>query len=119
MAKPMIYVAEPSRILSRIISTQLEAAGYETQIFSNGLAVLKKIVCEDPSLIICDRDMTVINGLELCSILKTGSSKSNIPIILMAQNNRGVPTYDGRSDIVRFLANIHPARIPWKKYTLS
>lgn len=43
----------------------------------------------------------------------------NIPIILMAQNSRGVPTYDGRSDIVRFLANIHPARIPWKKYTLS
>ena len=34
----------------------------------------------------------------------------NIPIILMAQNS------DGRCDIVRFLANINPARIPWKHY---
>ena len=40
----------------------------------------------------------------------------NIPIILMAQNSRGIPTYDGRCDIVRILANINPARIPWKHY---
>jgi len=32
----------------------------------------------------------------------------NVPIILMAQNSRGTPTYDGRRDIVNFLANIHP-----------
>ncbi len=43
----------------------------------------------------------------------------NIPIILMAQNSHGVPTYDGRRDIVNFLANIHPARIPWKHYTAA
>ena len=40
----------------------------------------------------------------------------NIPIILMAQNARGIPTYDGRRDIVHFLANTNPARIPWKHY---
>ena len=43
----------------------------------------------------------------------------NIPIILMAQNTRGVPTYDGRTDIVRFLAKINPARIPWKRYNAA
>lgn len=43
----------------------------------------------------------------------------NIPIILMAQNSRGIPTYDGRPDIVLFLAKVHPARIPWKHYTTA
>lgn len=43
----------------------------------------------------------------------------NIPIILMAQNQKGIPTYDGRKDIVRFLVNIHPSRIPWKHYTAT
>ncbi|MCM1494532.1 MAG: hypothetical protein NC089_01875 [Bacteroides sp.] len=43
----------------------------------------------------------------------------NIPIILMAQNSRGIPTYDGRRDIVHFLANINPSRIPWKHYTTA
>jgi len=43
----------------------------------------------------------------------------NIPIILMAQNARGIPTYNGRRDIVHFLANINPARIPWKHFTTA
>lgn len=43
----------------------------------------------------------------------------NIPIILMAQDSRGIPTYDGRRDIIHFLAKINPARIPWKHYTAA
>lgn len=42
-----------------------------------------------------------------------------MPIILMAQNSRGIPTYLGRPDIVKFLANVHPSRIPWKRYTVG
>lgn len=43
----------------------------------------------------------------------------NIPIVLTTQNSRGVFTYDGRRDIVNFLANINPARIPWQHYTVN
>jgi len=43
----------------------------------------------------------------------------NIPIILMAQNQKGIPTYESRKDIVHFLANIHPSKIPWKHYTAT
>ena len=39
-----------------------------------------------------------------------------MPIILMAQDGQ---TYQGRPDIVRFLANISPSQIPWKRYTLN
>ncbi len=42
-----------------------------------------------------------------------------VPTILMAQNSRGIPTYDGRKDIVKFLSRIHPSRIPWKHYTVN
>lgn len=42
----------------------------------------------------------------------------NIPIILAAQDSRGVFTYHGRNDIVNFLANIHPSQIPWKTFTV-
>lgn len=42
-----------------------------------------------------------------------------VPIILMAQNNRGIPTYSGRRDIVNFLANLYISQIPWKEYTFS
>lgn len=42
----------------------------------------------------------------------------NMPIILMSQDANGTPTYHGRNDIVKFLANIHPNRIPWERYTV-
>lgn len=42
-----------------------------------------------------------------------------VPTILMAQNSRCIPTYDGRRDIVKFLSHIHPSRIPWKHYTVN
>lgn len=42
-----------------------------------------------------------------------------MPLILMAQNSRGIPTYYGRKDIVAFLAKLHISQIPWKKYTFN
>ena len=42
-----------------------------------------------------------------------------VPIILMAQDHRGTPTYQGRKDIVQFLSNVSVSRIPWRKYTIN
>ena len=42
-----------------------------------------------------------------------------VPLVLMAQNSRGIPTYHGRQDIVNFLANINPAAIPFKRYSVN
>lgn len=51
--------------------------------------------------------------------LLSGTFGYGVPIILMAQNNRGVPTYQGRKDIVNFLVKVAPSRIPWKSYSIS
>jgi hypothetical protein len=42
-----------------------------------------------------------------------------MPIVLMAQDGRGIPTYLGRPDIVRFLSKISFQRLPWKEFTFS
>ena len=42
-----------------------------------------------------------------------------MPIILMGQDSRRIPKYWGRKDIVNFLANINPGRIPSKEYTFN
>lgn len=42
-----------------------------------------------------------------------------VPIILMAQDSRGIPTYLGRRDIVKFLAKEPVQAIPWREYTLN
>jgi len=41
------------------------------------------------------------------------------PIVLMAQDSRGIPKYLGRPDIVKFLAKLSISQIPWKRYTIT
>lgn len=44
---------------------------------------------------------------------------SGLPLILAAQDSSGVFSYQGRRDIVGFLASIDASRIPWKRYTVA
>lgn len=44
---------------------------------------------------------------------------SDMPIVLIAQDARGTPTYRGRKGIVSFLTNIHISQISWKEYTFN
>lgn len=44
------------------------------------------------------------------------SAFPGVPVVLMAQDSRRTPTYSGRPDLVRFLANIPMQAIPWKEY---
>lgn len=62
----------------------------------------------------------VLNSIDKEKIREQFSSYFGfVPTILMAQNSRGIPRYDGRRDIVKFLSHIHPSRIPWKHYTAA
>jgi hypothetical protein len=39
-----------------------------------------------------------------------------LPVVLMAQDTGGAPTYYGRRDISLFLARVLFSRIPWREY---
>lgn len=41
-----------------------------------------------------------------------------IPVVLMAQDSRGVPSYYGRKDIANFMANVPIQAVHWKEYTI-
>ena len=40
-----------------------------------------------------------------------------LPVVLMARDYRGTPTYYGRRDIARFLAGVPLGAIPWRRHT--
>lgn len=41
-----------------------------------------------------------------------------IPVVLMALDPQGTPTYYGRADLVRFLLKVDVSRINWIEYTI-
>ncbi len=42
-----------------------------------------------------------------------------LPVILMAQDYQGVPTYYGRNDLSQFMANVPMECVPWAEYTIG
>jgi hypothetical protein len=42
-----------------------------------------------------------------------------LPVVLMAQDHRGVPTYYGRTDLSKFMANVPMECVPWAEYSIS
>ncbi|MDR1631236.1 MAG: hypothetical protein LBS36_13645 [Oscillospiraceae bacterium] len=61
----------------------------------------------------------VLRNMQECDeIRREAQSVFPSPIILMAQDSRGTPTYQGCRDIIDFLSAIRPSRIVWKQYTI-
>lgn len=42
-----------------------------------------------------------------------------VPVVLMAQDGSGRPSYYGRPDIARFMSSVPLHRIPWREYTIN
>ncbi len=81
-----------------------EGAVIKEQGVTFAIAVVRRSVLQNAT----DRD-TAISEF---------SALFQLPTVLMAQDNRGRSEYWGRPDIVKFLANVHPGRIPWRQYTI-
>ena len=85
--KPLIYLAEPSKILAKMITSALAEKGFEIELFEDGYTLLKKVIVQSPNLIISDNNLAKIGGIELCKILKTGSNRDAIPFILISADD--------------------------------
>jgi len=48
-----------------------------------------------------------------------GTVFPGMPVVLMAQDSRRIPTHYGRQDIARFMASVPLRSIPWRTYTVS
>ena len=102
--KQCVYVAEESLILSKLICAELNAQGYETQVFTDGFSALKRIVCDAPACIIADRNLSKIDGQQLCKILKDGSSKNTIPFILISTDENPFDFWNTATEANRTLS---------------
>lgn len=66
--------------------------------------------------VVCVEDRVLSNPSERESAVVAWQSELGRPVTLMGAHRH--ETF-GRSDIVRFLQNVNPSRLPWRRYTVS
>lgn len=85
---------------------RFEGAIIKEQGVTFGIMIVKNHVLDNP----LKRDELVAQASQLFG---------GIPTVLMGRNYQGRPRYYGRTDIVKFMAPVPLAAIPWKEYTFT
>ncbi|WAI01709.1 response regulator [Methanogenium organophilum] len=91
-----VLIVEDSRTQAEVLRDMLKKHGYEAVIAKDGKRALELVRVRNPSLIISDVIMPVMDGYELCSTLKNDPGLRDIPCILLTA------LYDTR-DVARAL----------------
>src|SRR5215470_1724266 len=81
--RPVIFVVEDDEDIARLISHNLQSAGFEVQSFVSGVSVLTEAVRELPSLFLLDVMLPGTDGFELCRQIRQTPALSAIPIIFL------------------------------------
>ena len=81
--RPVIFVVEDDEDIARLISHNLQTAGFEVQSFVSGISVLTEAIRETPALFLLDVMLPGTDGFELCRQIRQTPAISATPIIFL------------------------------------
>lgn len=83
MPKSKILVIEDDRALAKVLEYNLLQNGFEVILSSDGQDGLQQARTKQPSLVLLDLMIPVIDGLEVCKRLRAASETRDLPIIML------------------------------------
>lgn len=83
-AKTRVLVVEDEHDIAGLIRHTLERSGeMEVEVAASGDAALKAAADQPPDLIVLDLNLPVLNGLEVCRLLRQRPATARVPIIML------------------------------------
>jgi DNA-binding response OmpR family regulator len=80
---PRILVVEDDRDIADLLRHYLERAGHAVDVIGHGAEVLPRVRAHRPDLIILDRMLPGMDGLEICRHLRNDETTSDLPVIMV------------------------------------
>ena len=78
-----VFVVEDEEDIARLISHNLQAAGFDVQSFVSGASLISEALREMPSLFLLDVMLPGADGFDLCRQIRQTATLSAIPIIFL------------------------------------
>ena len=82
-----ILVIDDDPTLLKLAQSVLNSSGYEVVVAADAPNGLELAMKQNPDLIILDVMMPVINGFNICRLMKSEKSLKHIPIILLTSRS--------------------------------
>ena len=87
-ARSRVLLADPDPASRLIYETTFNDAGYEVVEASDGREALTKGLVRQPSLVVTDLHLPLIDGASLCEILRSDRLTANVPILVVTTEAR-------------------------------
>ena len=81
--RPYILVVDDEPLNQMVIQSFL-SHNYDVTTASNGMECINSLSERIPDLIITDIEMPVMNGLDMCQLIKQNTDYKHIPVIFMS-----------------------------------
>lgn len=83
MPKANILIVEDDASLSEVLDYNLSQEGYDTQVARDGQQGLREIRLRCPDLVILDLMLPMINGLEVCRLLRADPATQDVLVLML------------------------------------
>lgn len=83
VSRRLVFVVEDEEDIARLISHNLQAAGFEVRSFVSGGSVVAEAVREMPALFLLDVMLPGMDGFDLCRRIRQTATLSSTPIIFL------------------------------------
>jgi CheY-like chemotaxis protein len=84
-AKKFIIVADDSRLIAKVLSNKLTAAGYEVASVNNGDEALQAIAARKPDMLILDLVMPIKDGFLTLKELRANPATKDVQVIITTE----------------------------------
>jgi diguanylate cyclase (GGDEF)-like protein len=88
MAGEHILVADDSATVQAMLTALLEGAGYRATAAADGIGAAEKAFRERPDLVLLDVAMPLMNGYQVCRLLKSDPSLRETPVVLLTSKDQ-------------------------------
>ena len=91
-----ILLVEDGDTQRRFLKDGLEKSGYAVEVAENGAEGYKKFFEFAPDLVLSDVTMPVIDGYQLCRLLKSKDETKKVPVILLTILDKKIDSFWGK-----------------------
>ena len=78
-----ILVVEDDADIAELLRHYLERAGYEVEVLGHGTDAVARVRELQPDLVILDRMLPGLDGLEICRLLRVQPSTADMPVMML------------------------------------
>lgn len=90
MPKPRLLIIEDERSLAEVLTYNLEKEGFEVSTAADGQDGVRKAQASPPDIIVLDLMLPVIEGYEVCRILRSDPKTQNVRILMLTARSEEV-----------------------------